>query len=67
MIILFAEKHEAKKKEELIKLRLAANGGKANKKIAKHFGADVIDLQAWIHTSPVSCFHPGLAGQVRPG
>ncbi|KAF8371772.1 hypothetical protein PRIPAC_78201 [Pristionchus pacificus] len=39
------EKEEAKKKEELIKLRLAANGGKANKKIAKHFGADVIDLQ----------------------
>ncbi|GMS95848.1 hypothetical protein PENTCL1PPCAC_18023, partial [Pristionchus entomophagus] len=39
------EKNEAKKKEELIKLRLAANGGKANKKIAKHFGADVIDLQ----------------------
>ncbi|GMR48189.1 hypothetical protein PMAYCL1PPCAC_18384 [Pristionchus mayeri] len=39
------EKDEARKKEELIKLRLAANGGKANKKIAKHFGADVIDLQ----------------------
>ncbi|GMT24294.1 hypothetical protein PFISCL1PPCAC_15591, partial [Pristionchus fissidentatus] len=39
------DNEEAKKKEELIKLRLAANGGKANKKIAKHFGADVIDLQ----------------------
>lgn len=45
MKMMLAEKEEAKKKEELIKLRLAANGGKANKKIAKHFGADVIDLQ----------------------
>uniref|UniRef100_A0A914EI41 Protein SPT2 homolog n=1 Tax=Acrobeloides nanus TaxID=290746 RepID=A0A914EI41_9BILA len=39
------EEKRRKEKEELIRLRIAAQGGKANKKIAKHFGANPVNLQ----------------------
>lgn len=41
-----AEIQKKQEKEELIRLRLQANGGKANKKISKHFGLTPISLQA---------------------
>ncbi|CAJ0933196.1 unnamed protein product, partial [Mesorhabditis belari] len=39
------EKLRLKEKEKLAELRLEANGGRANKKIARHFGIDAINMQ----------------------
>ncbi|CAJ0587814.1 unnamed protein product, partial [Mesorhabditis spiculigera] len=39
------EKEAKKEKERLAELRLQANGGKANKKIARHFGIDPVNMQ----------------------
>ncbi|KAI1703322.1 hypothetical protein DdX_14957 [Ditylenchus destructor] len=39
------ELQKKQEKEELIRLRMEAMGGKANKKIAKHFGKSPIELQ----------------------
>ncbi|KAI1711322.1 hypothetical protein DdX_10200 [Ditylenchus destructor] len=39
------ELQKKQEKEELIRLRMEAMGGKANRKIAKHFGKSPIELQ----------------------